>query len=306
MANPAFDDARASGAGSSGVDSGTEMSGETGGDGSTTDPTDTGDPTDPSTSDSSDSSDTGTSETGVEEMCEFLARPALRMSITPANANACGPTITKQTVLLDVGSLNQPSGMASGNLCADASCQQCTNLVQTVGAPGFTGLADLWATIGALVRLEGIDAVCVEVSATQLIGLIDNTCEYGTMLIVDNSIEHGPVFLGNINDAPLPGFADLALGQLSPPALVPEPLATCSCAGIHPDPAERGCCENSGVEPDVHALGFAGVELAPSSSAKVDVGSVPWRFYAVQAQTVPDCANPTGKPELSWGLVRVD
>jgi hypothetical protein len=300
MTNPAFDDARA-----------TEATDEA----DTKDPTaETGDPgtsssttTDPSTdtSDTDDDSETDTSDTGPIEVCDFLTRPALRLELEQPDNSECLPTVSDLFLRVSFDGINQPTGMATGIACETQLCEFCTPLTYSVGAPGFTGLADVWSAIAAIVEPEGVDGLCVEVAATKLVGLIDGACVYESLGIFDNTIELGPVFVGNVGNAPLTWISDAALGQQPLPSLANEPLGTCSCEGAHEQIEDIGCCDQLGVDPQFHALSFLGHQVEPGMFKDVQLNQAPWRFHAVQAQAVASCENPRGKPEISWALARV-
>lgn len=287
LPNPAFDNddhADTSDAGTSGVP-------ETG---STTD-----EPLD--TSDTSDTDEPGTTETGEHEPCAFKFRPALRLALRPGD-EPCPPLLNELALLLDSESVNAELGMATGKKCLDFDCNDCPFPGYAIGTPGFEGLAQTWKILADLAP----NGLCIKATVASFVGMSDGACIYEAMSIRDNTIEHGPIFIGQVGDAPLSWVANEVLAQQGP-TRGNDPIATCSCASVFTtDVAGLGCCEGSGLEPSFYTLSLFGLELGPGQSGKLPGLQVPWMFHVVQSQVVPSCEDPSGAAEVSWALTRED
>lgn len=255
--------------------------------------------------DTSDTSDPDTTETGEDPICELETRPALRL-VYRTGDGSCPPVLNEVALRLDVATLNAEPGVATGLKCDDFGCASCPYAGYAIGAPGFEGLAQTWTALAEVAAPENIEGLCVEATATTLVGMADGACIYEAMGIYDNTIEHGPIFIGQINEAPATWVATSVLGQELPTRSV-APIASCSCTDLFsPNDEAVTCCEGVNVEPSVYSLVLRGLELAPGESDTLMIEMIEWVFHVRQAQTVATCDNLTGKEERSWALTRVE
>jgi hypothetical protein len=254
--------------------------------------------------DTSDTNEGSTTETGEPEMCELELRPALRLAVRTAN-EPCPADLEALPLLLDPATVNAELGVAMGSKCEDFTCGSCPSEGYAVGSPGFEDLGQTWTLLAGLAMDENLAGLCVEVTAGSYVGMVDGACIYAAIGIRDNTIEHGPIFVGQVGDAPL---TPIAMGILDEaPALGTEPIETCSCASVlSADIAELQCCEASALEPSFYTLELLGVQLGPGESGPLPNLQVPWKYSVVQAQVVPTCEDPLGETMLSWALTRVN
>lgn len=314
MANPNFEfqagETRADGTGEASSDSGesgegTGTSSEGTGTSSESESESSDDETTTESTDDAESSDDSldTSEEDTGDVCEFGVMELVDLKIVGPPGSPCEEDLFGLAVLVtDPADFNVNDGFVEGYGCL-SGCDQCGSDLFQVGSSNLDSLVDVLDGLGAQLENDG-QAICLQVSATQLRIGDGGTCVYDSMSISEVYADNQVVFIGNNDTALTPQaqgfFQQQAVGA---PALHSETFADCGCDMFFDDPSAIGCCDSSPISPSAKMTQFAG-ELYPPGIHPMVLGGDEWLFEITRAALAPTCDMPNGDWDVAWALVR--